>query len=216
MALSPSRWSSSWSRFARISTRVCPHSPAVSGRRYFPGCCRPLPSVILPSIRSSFPPASSEVCGQGGFHHTGHLFPKDNTTRVGVCLLVLLSKINTAIPTSRSLQGQEKAEAACLGWCLVTTVGVSGGFLLVGARVAVNKLWVFSPPISTFSPLALSSGGCQGEAPAAAGDEMFFSRRYSVPHILLRGCPAPPGPPLTRETLWALCPLRSIVKSGGI
>lgn len=207
MALSPSQWSSSWSRFARISTRVCPYSPAVSGRRYFPGCRHPPPSVVLPSIRSSFLPTSL-LCGMwsGWFpSHRPLLFPKDKTIRVGVCSLVLLSKINTAVPTSRGLQGQEKAEASCLGWCLVTIVGVLGGFLLVGARVAVNKLWVFSPPVSTFSPLALSSGGCQGEAPAAAGDEMFFSRRYSVPHILLRGCSAPPGPPLTRETLHGPC-----------
>lgn len=121
----------------------------------------PPSSLSDSAVHQTFLPTSL-LCGMwsGWFpSHRPPLFPKDNTTRVGVCSLVLLSKINTAVPTSRSLQGQEKAEAACLGWCLVTIVGVSGGFLLVGARVAVNKLWVFSPPVSTFSPLALSSGG---------------------------------------------------------
>lgn len=95
-------------------SRVCHHSPAECGQRYFSGCHHPPPSVVLPS----FPTASSVVCSQDvSITQATSLFPKITcfpkiTVCAGVCLLVLLSKINTALlppEASRGLQGQEKS-----------------------------------------------------------------------------------------------------------
>lgn len=136
LALSPSRWSSSWSRFACISTWVCPHSPAVSGQRYFPGCRLPPPSVVLPSIRPSFLPTSI-LCGMWSGWFPSHgpplCFPKiTQSVRVFARWCCYLRSTQWLLPPEAS--GQEKAEAPCLSWCLVTIDGVSGCLLRRGGK----------------------------------------------------------------------------------
>lgn len=108
LVLSPSLRSSSGLPLVQICVHVPPwvqpHPTTGSGQRGAVGV--PPPSSITSSFLPHRPPLWYVVRGVS-FHHTGHLFPKDNPESVGDCLLVVLSKINTAAPASGDLQGQQ-------------------------------------------------------------------------------------------------------------
>lgn len=197
-----------------VPTRVCPHSPAVSGQRDFSGRHCP-PSAVLPSVRSSFLP-TGVLCGMwsGCFRHTGHL---SVSQRYQSALFArwrryLRSTQRLLPPEASGVRKQQRSVSQLVpghpswGFGLFPFGGGEGG---CEQAVGLLPTGLLLQP-RALQPRGLSSGGCQGSPHRSWCRDVFQQEEPSPPHSTGRLSSPSCASTVPKVSAWLLCPLKPV------